>query len=371
MQNEELIRKIQDTDRIFIYGAGIVAVTIYTAIKERVASVPQAFVVTDVRYNAKEIDKIPVIALAQLDASDKECIYLIATPEVHHSDIFNSLLEIGIGQEQVIFVDNQLENKLLEDYYANTEEFVTFIGMLKDMDDHADAEQSLSIAMYQAMCHVDKPLKRVCKMPHYIQQIQVGADLTDRKIADLRDNIGNNISIKNCNYCELTASYFAWKNSKAAYKGLCHYRRIFDISDEQLQIFLEKNPEIDVILPYPSVFYPDIKMQHRYCIKQSDWDAMLQALREVAPDYYAAFDEVFAEAFFYNYNMLIAKEEVFDDYCSFLFSVLERVEELTTPKGWERADRFAGYIGENLTTLYFRKNRDRLNIVHTGRLWFT
>lgn len=352
----------------YIYGAGIVATTMYKALKEMHHCVPQAFVVTDTTYNVKEIDTIPVMALSEIDGSNRSCFYLIATPEVHHTAIANSLLQSGVAQEQLIFVDNQLENKLLEEYYGNSREFATLTGMLVGTKEDIDKERLSDIAMFQAKSHVDKALMGVWEIPQYIQQIQVGADLTDSKIADLRDNVGNNISGKNRNYCELTATYFAWKNSKAAYKGLCHYRRIFDISDEQLQILVTNHPNVEVILPYPTVFYPDIKMQHTYCINQTDWNAMLQALSEVAPDYYDAFNEVFAEPFFYNYNMLIAKAEVFDDYCSFLFSVLERVEKLTMPKGWERADRFAGYIGENLTTLYFRKNRNKLNIVHAGKV---
>lgn len=77
------------------------------------------------------------------------------------------------------------------------------------------------------------------------------------------------------------------------------------------------------------------------------------------------------EQFFNNFNMLIAQSAVFDDYCNFLFAVLERTEELTTPKGWERAERFAGYLGENLTTIYFLKNRDKLKIAYAGKMWLT
>ncbi len=357
--------------RFFIYGAGIVATTIYTALKELYNRVPEAFIVTNAKANPKEIDGIGVVALSELDVSDDTCIYFIATPEVHHASIVDGLLQVGIVEQQLLLVDNDFENMLLEAFYGSSKEFTTFRRVLEAATGKKSKNPSLDITMLQAKSHVDKPLKSTYTIPEYIQPIQVGAALTDSVIADIRDNSGSNISAKNRNYCELTATYHAWKHCKAKYKGLCHYRRIFDISQEQLNVVLTENPDVDVILPYPMVFYPDIKKQHAYCINDTDWNAMLQALQEVAPDYYTAFEDVFSERYFYNYNMLIAKEEVFDDYSHFMFSVLERVEELTTPKGWERADRFAGYIGENLTTLYFRKNRDKLKIVHAGKRMLT
>ena len=127
----------------------------------------------------------------------------------------------------------------------------------------------------------------------------------------------------------------------------------------------------DVILPYPSVYYPNIDKEHTRYVGESDWRAMLQALRETAPAYLEAYEKGIAdgEQFFHNFNMLIARAEVFDDYCNFLFSVLEKTETLTTPRGWERADRFAGYMGENLTTLYFLKNRDKWKMVYAGKRW--
>lgn len=39
------------------------------------------------------------------------------------------------------------------------------------------------------------------------------------------DNTGDNISDRRNSFCEFTVQYWAWKNVKADYYGLCHYRR--------------------------------------------------------------------------------------------------------------------------------------------------
>ena len=58
--------------------------------------------------------------------------------------------------------------------------------------------------------------------------IQVGKALHPQLDLGIQpDNEGDNISDRNDYYCELTALYWLWKNTKADYKGLCHYRRFF------------------------------------------------------------------------------------------------------------------------------------------------
>ena len=84
------------------------------------------------------------------------------------------------------------------------------------------------------------------------------------------------------------------------------------------------------------------------------------------PKYAKAFEDILKQQFMYNYNVILAKKEVLKDYCAWLFPILERTEELSVPKGSERADRYIGYMAETLETLYFMYNRDRLRIAHTG-----
>ena len=84
------------------------------------------------------------------------------------------------------------------------------------------------------------------------------------------------------------------------------------------------------------------------------------------PVYAYAFSEVFAQPYFYNYNIILARNPVLADYCNWLFTVLERVEELSVSKGTDRADRYIGDMGEVLETLYFLYHKNDLHIVHTG-----
>lgn len=346
-----------------IYGAGIVAVSIYTALREVYNCIPDAFLVSEWEGNPTEIDGIPVRSLTEWDESGMDMVYLVATPEPYHLDIANMLFRKGVSDRHMVFIGSEMENKVMERFYVHSSLFRT-IGEVLEVE-----PVKPSIAVFQAKSQVDKPLQREYPIPGYVYPVQAGAALSNQQSTVLSDDIGDNISCKNRNYCELTVGYYAWKHSFADYKGLCHYRRIFDISDGQMDALFERKEEWDTILPYPSIHYPDISGQHNRYVKEGDWDAMLRALKEKAPGYYMQLDCILRKPYFYNFNMLIARREVFDDYCSFLFPILERTEELVSPKGWERADRFAGYLGENLTTLYFMVNRDRWKIVHAGKKW--
>lgn len=77
-----------------------------------------------------------------------------------------------------------------------------------------------------------------CHKPTYVLDnrllvpIQVGTASTEARYERMEyDNNGDNISAKNSQYCELTAQYWAWKNTENDYYGFFHYRRYMSFAN--------------------------------------------------------------------------------------------------------------------------------------------
>lgn len=345
--------------KLVIYGAQMVAVSVYYAIRYLYPEYEiNSFLVADMAGNPKAIDGIPVVPLSEFSQTDAKV--LIATPENYHTAIASELEKKGLFD--YICINAKKEAALMERYYESTGEFQTLHSLKK-------GESKPEVAVYMSKCIKDKPLENAYEMPQWMHSIQAGAALTKERVATLTDDTGDHISHKNGNYSELSALYWIGKNVNAKYLGLFHYRRILDITEEDLYRLTEN--DVDVILPYPTIQEPDIFSHHKRYIKDSDWKAMLRALRECEPDYADALPDIFAGRYFYNYNMFLAKDTVWKAYCDWLFPILKRTEELSVPKGSERADRYIGYLGENLTTLYFMYHKDDLKIAHVGRILLT
>lgn len=367
-------------NKIIIFGAKSIALGVCKAIR---LLYPQyeilGFMVSSMQGNADMLLGLPVREIAYY--ADKhpnkdELKVVIATPEDLYDAIRETITKYGFVNYMCI--SSVEKAKLMETYYEKKCRFPSLHNLSYDPKKHA------VIQVYMAQFCKDRVLQNVYHMPDWVYPIQVGAELTDIRIANLLDNTGDNISRKNANYCELTALYWMWKNKLTGmnqmpysemgqdcplYYGLFHYRRILDISDEDLNRAASNN--VDVILPFPTIHEPDISEHHARYIQESDWEVMLQALKELQPVYADVCSEIFRQTYFYNYNIIIAKWEVLADYCAWLFPILERTEELSSPKGWERADRYIGYIGENLLTLYFMFHEEDYHIVHTGEIMLT
>lgn len=371
--------------QIVIYGAKSIALGVCLAVRKLYSNYPViGFAVKSLQNNPHTLAGLQVWELKDLKKyTDQQPCILISTPEDTHKEIMQDLEHYGFWH--YICIDSRKEAKLMEKYFSRIGQFASIHKYRKNnilnknvLKESSQKMQKMivkpKICIYMARYYKDRKLRNAYNLPKWIHSVSAGASLSTENLQKIRDDTGDSISKKNGNYCELTVLYWIWKNrlqnyskhsDKADYYGLYHYRRILDLDGDDILQLQEK--DIDVVLPYPTIHEPDIYEHHTRYLNESDWRAMSNALEELHPEYAKVYPEILSQPYFYNYNILVAKSSVLEAYCAWLFPVLELTEQMSRPRGWERSDRYIGYLGENLLTLYFMYHSQDLNIAHTGR----
>lgn len=355
--------------KLAIYGAQGIALGAYQAIRELYpARKVECFVVSRRGDNAAHLAGLAVVELSAyagaLSEKEKTQVQLlIATPESVMGEIEKSLDEKGLTCH--VRLTWERFAMLQSHYHGRRKKFLPLSALPVGW-------HRAGLLVFQVRTDKDKTLTEPYEPPRWLLPIQAGAIRRKEQVAELLDCEGEHISEKNGNYCELTALYFIWKNELSgpraadenAYVGLCHYRRMLELTEDDI-LRLADN-DVDAVLPFPLPYEPNMGAHHRRYLSEGDWEAMLRALGELQPAYVPALSRIETEPYLYNYNIIVAKKRVLWEYCSWLFPLLARIEELSIPRGSERRDRYIGYLGESLCTLYFMANKERLTIVHAG-----
>lgn len=194
--------------------------------------------------------------------------------------------------------------------------------------------------------------------------IYVGAEIKEenRVIQEYqKDNEGENISVKNASYCELTALYWIWKNVDYDIVGLMHYRRFlstrrnvcniaeimtYEEIDECLKNF-------DIILPKKVCLYGSVRQQYATGQYEDDFNICEKLIKDKYPEYYSDFEKVATLDSIYICNIFIMRKSLTDQYCEWIFSVLNDLEKLidiTEYKGSQK--RIFGYLAERLFNVW-------------------
>ena len=161
---------------------------------------------------------------------------------------------------------------------------------------------------------------------------KVDADGQPLDLGWTKDNTGDNISRLNPGFCELTGLYWAWKNLKADYIGLVHYRRHFCLKKKSRDPFenIITGAELRPILGQYWVFVPK---KRRYFIETlyshyahthyaEHLDATREVIAERCPEYLPSFDRIMRRRYGYMFNMMIMRRDLADKYCKWLFDIL-------------------------------------------------
>jgi len=203
--------------------------------------------------------------------------------------------------------------------------------------------------------------------------IWLGAELTDDELPCIGDNTGDHISGKNRSYCELTAIYWAWKNLQADYIGLFHYRRYLSFAPDQdsshskayetiheglKHINLNESAmrrvisENDIIAPILGPAGGTLREQFQENHNITDLDDCLKYIGEKYPEI-AEFENVLDQTEGFFYNVSIMRRDIFNDYCEFLFDVLDNFDKTHDLSEYSiQQYRVDGYLAERLTNIY-------------------
>ncbi len=199
----------------------------------------------------------------------------------------------------------------------------------------------------------------------------VGAAGKDNTYGYLRDDEGDNISSKNCYYSELTGIYYIYKNvTDVDIIGTCHYRRyLVDDNDsllnkEQIVGFLE---EYDCItskcLNLNYTYYYGFSKNH----KPYYLDETRKVISRIYSDYLEDYDRLVNDKGTFFGNIMIARRELFCNYCKWLFDILFELEDnivIEEEDSYHR--RIFGFISEFLWYLWVVHNNIKAKELKVG-----
>lgn len=217
----------------------------------------------------------------------------------------------------------------------------------------------------------------------YFLPIQAGAALRDHIAGYQPDDEGDNISIKNPHFCELTCHYWAWKNLKNVdIVGLNHYRRYFDFTKKWPKFSAEKRfvstenflktkyefPDLELTLQKYDIILPiarhwrvsNTKQYGDYHIAK-DWEMLRQIIKERSPQYMPAFENTMDHSNkAVGYNMFITHWKHFEVYSEWLFDILFEVERRVPPIDDLIQSRIYGYMSERLINVFCEHHQLRI-----------
>ena len=350
-----ILDMIKNKELFVIFGAQVVAYGAYTAIRKLTGQVPVCFAVGRLEGNPKEIDGVPV---SNIEEIPRDILIVVGVTELVQKDVL-PMLE-GKGFIKVFPLTQHEEHLLMSAYYESIGLFT--IADMSDSPAGINIDTDKTFILYEISNDKDKILSSAPLLRSFERRIQAGAAISKKRICELADDTGENISDRNRQYCEMTAAYWIWKNRQHDWVGIEHYRRHLLVEPEML------DDDVDVILPLPYICYPNEAAQFRRFVSESVLNALLRALKDFHPDEYSKYYSIILGKYQYTYNLLCARWNVFDDYCSWFFEITEYMEGMADEVPEIRDTRALSYVAEVLTNIYFMSKQDSLRIKHAEKM---
>lgn len=224
------------------------------------------------------------------------------------------------------------------------------------------------------------------------------------------DNQGKNISEKRINLGEFTVEYWMWKNIKADYYGLCHYRRYFSFSNAQgyrngdnhiFELFLNSRvakkymmnndekikslcKEYEIIIPEPTdvtnvpIYDAEIKTvkniwEYKYGkdMPENMIDIFLSTLKNINFPLYNEAVEYLSTKYHIGYNCFIVSKEIFNEMCELVFNTFYVLEsEYKNMDELKKYPRTLGYLCEIIFGIYMYKAKNNIKYKEIPLIFF-
>ena len=370
---KDTVDELRSAEQMALYGAGLVAFEVANCLMGKPYRLKIDYcVVSSPEGSPDYVMGIPVVDLESAKRLlHSNAVIIIATAEKYQASIQAALQEAGFSHVISLTFESDLWSDIRGNAYraqrlAAGRPYLTLEEELGTVNlERGGQTAPPEVRVYVARCHVDRPLLEDVSRYSWEIPIQAGAALTDQRICDVQDHTGDHISGKNGQYCELTALYWIWKNDGSEYAGLSHYRRHFELDTEMLQRLAIS--DIDVVLTVPILNVPSVREVYRHDHVERDWDVMLEAIRMLAAEYLPAAIELQNGTFYYGYNMLIARKQIFNHYCEWLFPILAYCEAHCGEKEDAYQKRYIGFLAERLLSVYFLHHESDYKIVHARK----
>jgi len=203
------------------------------------------------------------------------------------------------------------------------------------------------------------------------------------------DNTGDNISFLNKILCELTVLYWVWKNTDDKLVGINHYRRYFapkqnsvsayKYTDQNGYIHTKnmlaiaaiddfqefKSNNVDMLtVSHTSLGDATVESNYAECHNSEDWILLRSIIKEQNPDYLDFFDFFSKQHRMSTLNIFLAKREVLNDYCEWLFNIMLKLVDMPFYNNYDPYQkRVLGFLSERLFNVWMLKNRSRYNFM--------
>lgn len=218
------------------------------------------------------------------------------------------------------------------------------------------AKNNLDLADYSEVVDSEYEIPIVCGASRFERECEC-------KVPQffLKDNAGEEqISDRYSRYGELTALYWAWKNTDAEYVGIVPGNAHFALSDAELMQMLGSG--VDAILPFQIELKQSVREHYRQKFYGYDWQIMEELLRVEQPEYYETARQLFSGNMLFETNCGIYRYECLDEYCSWLFPLLEQLDEMCSHKPDIYQEKLISHLAGYLHYLYFLHNHSRIGI---------